>query len=229
MSAILSIDTSTATGSVAVHANGQLLVYHENHLERSHSENLAVEIDHIFKQTEIEIRDIDAVAISKGPGSYTGLRIGVALAKGICYASGAKLISINTLESMAQSVRYHGHQDTWYCPMIDARRMEVYCQVFDHDGLPHSEIEARIIDQNAFKEILQAHRVLFFGNGSRKCREIITHPNARFIDDVYPMAKIIGQMAHQKFINHEYEDVAYFEPFYLKEFIAKRPSGKNLI
>lgn len=228
---ILSIETSTHVGSVALHIDGELMAYHENHQQKSHSEYLAVAIDNMIKECNIRRDAIDVVAVAKGPGSYTGLRIGVSLAKGICFGTGAKLVSVGTLEVMTFQLQtlLPFRDKTLLCPMIDARRMEVYCQLFDRKLNAINEIEAKIIDGHSFSEFLEEFEIYFFGNGASKCKEIIKSDNAVFLEDVYPSARYIGDIALDKIKIGKTENVAYFEPYYLKEFIAKKPSGKNLV
>lgn len=229
MAAILSIETSTRVGSVALHVEGQLLLYHENFVEKSHSEGLVKNIGNLLDEARLKPADLDAVAVSKGPGSYTGLRIGISAAKGLCYGHNLKLISVDTLLSMAYEVNALGISDGYYCPMIDARRMEVYCGLFDRELACANGVQAVVVDQESFSEHLAAHRIYFFGNGAKKCRETLRHPNAVFISGVYPKAKNIGHLACSKLAGNDIENLAYFEPYYLKEFIAKKPSGKNLV
>lgn len=168
---------------------------------------------------------LDAVAVSCGPGSYTGLRIGVSMAKGICYGRNVPLIGIPTLEVLSVPVLlYHElPEDALLCPMIDARRMEVYAAIYDRALNVKREISADIVDENSYLEYLEQHPVYFFGNGAAKCREKITHPNAHFIDDLHPLAKMMFPLAEKAVAINDYKDVAYFEPFYLKEFVASQP------
>lgn len=229
MGLILSLETSTNVGSAALHQSGKLLLYHENQIEKSHSEHLATVINNLLQLADVKVNDLDAIAVSRGPGSYTGLRIGVSLAKGLCYAYDTKLIAVNTLQSMAKEVAGHIYEDVFLCPMIDARRMEVYCQLFNSDLKEKSEVSAEIIEEDSFSENLKTNKVLFFGNGAQKCKEIIKAPNARFIEDIVPRARFIGELAQAKYEAGEFENLAYFEPYYLKEFLAKKPSGKNLV
>jgi tRNA threonylcarbamoyladenosine biosynthesis protein TsaB len=182
----------------------------------SHSEKLTLFIEQILKEQQKSFSDLDAVAVSKGPGSYTGLRIGVSSAKGICYAIDKPLISISTLEAMAYGMSLQ-YPDAIYCPMLDARRMEVYCAFY---GNIVSDVEAKVLDQNSFKEELDIHSVIFFGDGSHKFKEILDHPNAKFVDDVFPSAKDMSYLAQLAFDQNRFEDLAYFEPFYLKDFVA---------
>jgi len=168
---------------------------------------------------------LDAVAVSCGPGSYTGLRIGVSMAKGICYGRNIPLIGIPTLEVLCVPILlyYDLPDDALICPMIDARRMEVYAAVYDRALNVKRVIGADIVDENSYLEFLNEHPVYFFGNGAAKCREKITHPNAHFIDDISPLAKLMSPLAEKAFAKSDFKDVAYFEPFYLKEFVASMP------
>lgn len=168
---------------------------------------------------------LDAVAVSCGPGSYTGLRIGVSMAKGVCYGRNLPLIGLHTLEVLCVPVLlYHDlPEDALLCPMIDARRMEVYAAVYDRALEVKREIAADIVDENSYLEFLDEHPVYFFGNGAAKCREKITHPNAHFIDEICPLAKWMFPLAEKAIVKQDFKDVAYFEPFYLKEFVASKP------
>ena len=170
-------------------------------------------------------KPLDAVAVSCGPGSYTGLRIGVSMAKGVCYGRNLPLIGLHTLEVLCVPVLlYHDlPEDALLCPMIDARRMEVYAAVYDRALEVKREIAADIVDENSYLEFLDEHPVYFFGNGAAKCREKITHPNAHFIDEICPLAKWMFPLAEKAIVKQDFKDVAYFEPFYLKEFVASKP------
>ncbi len=230
MTLILSIETSTPASSVALHEDGKLISSLHIHLSKSHSQYLAPSIDCLFKVSGLELKSVDGVAISKGPGSYTGLRIGTSTAKGICYALDARLIAINTLESMVYGMAGYYEKNTIFCPMIDARRMEVYCLVADTDLNIVEPTQAKIIDENSFGHLLQDHKVIFFGNGAMKCQPLLgRYDNAVFIDDVHPSAENIGALAWKAWDKKQFEDVAYFEPYYLKDFIAKKPSGKSML
>lgn len=217
MELILCIETATKSCSVSLSQNGKTLQTIELVSDQySHSEKLTLFIEQILKNQQKSFSDLDAVAVSKGPGSYTGLRIGVSTAKGICYAIDKPLISISTLETMAYDMSLQ-YPEAIYCPMLDARRMEVYCAFY---GNIESDIEAKVLDQNSFKEELDKHSIIFFGDGSDKFKEIIDHPNAKFVDSVFPSATNMGVLAQLAFQNKKFEDVAYFEPFYLKDFVA---------
>ncbi len=220
MPLILSIETSTKVCSVALHRGETLLASSEILIERSHSKFITVLIEQLFTHSGEKTADLDAVAVSKGPGSYTGLRIGVSTAKGLCYALEKPLIAIGTLESMAYEVNRFNSTKALLCPMIDARRMEVYCALYDSALTCVEEVHAKIIEREAFEELLAKQKLLFFGDGSGKCKEFLgTYANAVFIENVFPSAVNIGALALQAFEAKRFEDVAYFEPFYLKDFM----------
>ena len=192
----------------------------------SHAVQLGVFVDEALSYIDNHGIPFDAVAVSCGPGSYTGLRIGVSMAKGICYGRELKLIAIPTLEVLCVPILlYHEElpEDALLCPMIDARRMEVYAAIYDRALRTVRPIGADIVDENSYLEYLEQHPVYFFGDGASKCREKITHPNAHFLPDIVPLAKYMGPLAEKAVANGRYEDVAYFEPFYLKEFVASKP------
>jgi tRNA threonylcarbamoyladenosine biosynthesis protein TsaB len=223
MGLILAIETSTKNCSVALFNKGELLNYKEEKKEEFiHSEKLVKFIEEVLQKEQAHIKDLDAIAVSKGPGSYTGLRIGTSTSKGLCYALDIPLISISTLKSMAfgMAKRYNF---TFFCPMIDARRMEVYAAMFDDKNNLIREINADIVDKNTYKKFLNK-KVVFFGDGALKCKPIISSNNAFFIDDIFPSSIYIGELAQIKFLNNEFEDVAYFEPYYLKEFLLGKKS-----
>jgi tRNA threonylcarbamoyladenosine biosynthesis protein TsaB len=235
MALILNLDTSTQICSVALALDGQLLALKESREDKSHASLLAVFIRDILEENAKVVTDLDAIAVSKGPGSYTGLRIGVSTAKGLAFASGIPLISVDTLSSMVSGV-IHGRQldkmalskdkTLFLCPMIDARRMEVYTAVFNPSGKMIEPITARIIKDDSFKDILEQNRMLFFGNGASKCRDILQHPNAIFMEGIETSARYMVLMAESAWQQKCFEDVAYFEPFYLKDFIATIPKNK---
>ncbi len=233
MALILSLETSTTVCSAALHHDGNLLGSKELLTPQSASSQLAPIIDQLLKDSKISSKEINAVAVASGPGSYTGLRIGVATAKGLCFALQIPLIAINTLELMAYQVvnsstspspeeRGQGGE-VLLCPMLDARRMEVYCLLTDLNLNIIEQTQAKIIDQESFKEWLDRRTIFFFGNGADKCKDIIKHINAIFIQDINPSASQLGEMAFQKFIRNEVEDLSSFEPHYLKEFMIKKP------
>jgi len=215
---ILNIETSTKNCSVSIAKNGEILAIKElNNGQYSHAEVLHPFIQDILVEANIKMNKIDAVAVSKGPGSYTGLRIGVSAAKGFCFAFNKPLISIDTLTSLSYSITI---EEGFIVPMIDARRMEVYSCVFNNKHQKERVIKAEIIDDNSFNAYLSENKVYFLGNGSQKCKEIITHKNAVFVDDKYPSAKEMAILSYEKYKKSDIEDVAYFEPFYLKDFIV---------
>lgn len=218
MALILCIETATKSCSIALAREGQLFACKEAvSQEYSHSEQLTVFIEDLLQEQHLTVQDLNAIAISSGPGSYTGLRIGVSTAKGLCYSLDIPLISISTLEAMAQLMT-EKHSDKTLCPMIDARRMEVYCALFGTDH--KTEVEAKVIDTSSFAKELEQGQVLFFGDGADKCREVLSHANAHFELNVYPSALGMIALAEYKFQQQQFEDVAYFVPFYLKEFVA---------
>lgn len=233
MAVILHIETATEGCSVAVSQDGANIFKTDNFDElgqagkkdTNHSKRLGVFVDEAMSFTDNHGIPFDAVAVSSGPGSYTGLRIGVSMAKGICYGQNLKLISVPTLEVLSVPVLLiHDDlpEDAIICPMLDARRMEVYTAMYTRALRTIIEPQAKIIDENSFAEQLEKHPVYFFGNGSDKCKEVIKHPNAHFIDGIKLDAKYMAPLAEKKFLREEYEDVAYFEPFYLKEFVATK-------
>lgn len=226
MSLILSIETSAKICSVAIHNHGTLVSTKEIHIEHSHASKLAVLIDEVIRESSIEPKQLAAVAVSSGPGSYTGLRIGTSTAKGLCYALDVPLISIGSLELLAHQMNSQNASRAYLCPMIDARRMEVYCEVFDPYLNIVQPIEAKVIEPVSFEELLGRHKIIFFGDGSDKCRDQITHPNAAFVSGVYAAASEMGAPVYRKFQNRQFESLSDFEPRYLKEFMIKKPAVK---
>ena len=230
MSCILNIETSTDVCSVAISDNGQVIFNKEDHSGPNHAVKLGVYVDEALSFIDAHGIPLEAVAVSCGPGSYTGLRIGVSMAKGICYGRDVKLISIPTLELMAVPVLLGEHpaeEDALIVPMLDARRMEVYAKVMDRALKEVRPIQADIVDADTYKEYLDRGTVYFFGNGAEKCMEVINHPNARLVKGIEPLAKNMAPLAEKRFVEGKFEDVAYFVPFYLKDFVAKMP--KKLI
>ena len=226
MSCILNIETSTDVCSVAVSDNGQVVFNKEDHSGPNHAVKLGVYVDEALSFIDAHGIPLEAVAVSCGPGSYTGLRIGVSMAKGICYGRDVKLISIPTLELMAVPVLLGEHpteEDALIVPMLDARRMEVYAKVMDRALKEVRPIQADIVDADTYKEYLDRGTVYFFGNGAEKCMEVINHPNARLVKGIEPLAKNMAPLAEKRFVEGKFEDVAYFVPFYLKDFVAKMP------
>lgn len=226
MSCILNIETSTNVCSVAVSQDGQCIFEKEDHSGPNHAEKLGTFVDEALSFTDNHAIPFDAVAVSCGPGSYTGLRIGVSMAKGICYGRGLKFIGVPTLEVLCVPVLLHEmveEEDALLCPMLDARRMEVYAQILDRGLKEIRPIHADVVEADTYKEWLDAHPVYFFGNGAAKCKDVITHPNAHFISGIEPLAKNMMPLAEKRNANEKWEDVAYFVPFYLKDFVAKLP------
>ena len=230
MSCILNIETSTDVCSVAISDSGQVIFNKEDHSGPTHAVKLGVYVDEALDFLDSHGLPLEAVAVSCGPGSYTGLRIGVSMAKGICYGRGVKLIAVPTLELMAVPVLLGEHpeeEDALIVPMLDARRMEVYAEVLDRALKVVRPIQADIVDADTYKEYLDQHHVYFFGNGAAKCMETINHPNAHLVEGIEPLAKNMAPLAEKRFVEGKFEDVAYFVPFYLKDFVAKMP--KKLI
>jgi len=217
---LLLIETATTMCSVALSENGKILAIKEINNGYTHAENVTVFINEVSEKANKKLTEIDAVAISKGPGSYTGLRIGVATAKGLCYALNKPLIAINTLEAMAFG-QLQKEENALYCPMIDARRMEVYCALFDTKNNFITDTSAEIISENSFAEFLERHKIYFFGDGAAKCKATLSqHKNAIFIDDIFPIAQNMICLAQDAFEKKQFENLAYFEPYYLKEFVG---------
>lgn len=220
MATILNIETTTTNCSVSLSKLGETLVLKEDYSANySHAESLHVFIDEVLKTSQMKPSDIDAIAVSKGPGSYTGLRIGVSAAKGLCYALDKPLISVSTLESLSHQVQI---SDGIIVPMLDARRMEIYSAVFNAEHQIIRDIQAQILENNLFLEYLEKTKVYFIGNAVNKTKSIIQNKNAVFIDNKLPSANELGKLAFLKFLRNDFENVAYFEPYYLKDFIDLR-------
>lgn len=229
MSCILNIDTSTDACSVAVSEDGAC-IFHKEELEgHNHAERLGSFVDEALSFADSHAIPFDAVAVSSGPGSYTGLRIGVSMAKGVCYGRDLRLVSIPTLELLCVPVLLGEdlEDDALLCPMIDARRMEVYSAIYDRALHEVRGTQADVVDADTYLEWLDQHPVYFFGNGAAKCMDTINHPNARLLPGRKPLAKYMFPLAEKRIALDRYEDVAYFTPFYLKDFVAK-PSKKLL-
>lgn len=226
MSCILNIDTSTNVCSVAVSQDGACIFDKEDHSGPNHAERLGAFVDEALSFIDNHAIPLDAVAVSCGPGSYTGLRIGVSMAKGICYGRDVKLLAVPTLELLCVPVLLRemvADDDALLCPMLDARRMEVYAQLFTRSLREVRPIQADVVDADTYREYLDKHPVYFFGNGAMKCKEVIDHPNAHFIEGIEALAKNMLPLAERRMAREEFEDVAYFVPFYLKDFVAKQP------
>ena len=215
MACILNIETSTNVCSIAVTENGTCIYKDEDKRGGNHAEKIGTFIDEALSFADSHAIPVDAVAVSSGPGSYTGLRIGVSIAKGICFGADLKLISVPTLETMCVPVLLHQlniEANALLVPMIDARRMEVYSQIFNRSLKSVRDIQANIVDNTTFKQYLDKGPVYFFGNGANKCMDIINHPNAKLISDIYPLAKNMMPIAERRFAMKQFEDVAYFVP-----------------
>ena len=233
MALILNIESSTNICSVSIARNGTILGIKESRDEKSHASLITVFIGELLDQLQIDSSNLDAIAVSKGPGSYTGLRIGVSVAKGIAYGAAIKLIGIPTLQAMAFGVTrkfsaLRSRKDILLCPMIDARRMEVFTALYTTSILLYKEISAEIVHPGIFANVLEQNEIWFFGNGSEKCKDVIQHPNARFIEGIEPSSSWMAKLAEKAFKKKQFEDTAYFEPFYLKDFIATIPRRKIL-
>lgn len=225
MSLILSIETATPVCAVALHDEGVLLGHYRLLKDKSHSEKLAVLINNLVKDCGRNIKDLSAVAVSEGPGSYTGLRIGTSTAKGLCYALNIPLIAVNSLTALAAQMTEIVADEELLLPMFDARRMEVYCQVLDKNLSSLVDTAPVVIDEKSFIKYLDKNKIYLFGDGAGKCKPVITHPNAFYVDDIYPGAATVGKLAFKKYLQKEFVNVAYFEPAYLKEFRAGKPKS----
>src|SRR5665647_1242024 len=234
MASILCLETSTEVCSVALAINGIIVEEREDKSGKNHALLLTCFAEEVMKAQNRPFNQLDAIAVSGGPGSYTGLRIGVSTAKGLCYAAGLPLIAIPSLEAMAHHIISDTYaagtgknEPLYYCPMIDARRMEVYAAIYDQKMQVIRKIQADIIDHLSFSELLANHKILFFGNGADKCRTTIQYPNALFLDNIKTSASHMAELAETAYQNERFVDVAYYEPFYLKDFVATIPT-KNI-
>jgi tRNA threonylcarbamoyladenosine biosynthesis protein TsaB len=232
MALILNLETATTVCSVSLGKDGKLLALKELQGDYTHAENLTLFIEEVLNQAEIKLSEIDAIAISKGPGSYTGLRIGVSSAKGLCYALNKPLIAIDTLQHLSLNLSVSivkKAEDIVLCPMIDARRMEVYCALYNISNDCIKPTWAEIIDEYSFADLFSnlSNRIYFFGDGSTKCKEVLSlKKNALFIENVFPSAKNMIPLSEKAFLNNQFEDIAYFEPFYLKDFVAGKKKAQ---
>lgn len=231
---VICIETATNLCSVALCNSSGIISLKESNDFKSHASMLTVFIEEALKEKGIVAKDLEAVAVGKGPGSYTGLRIGVSVAKGIAYGASIPLIGIETTLSMfwgmagkAEAIT-GDEENTLFCPMIDARRMEVYNAIYDLHGKKEKEISAEIIDENSFADIPESKKIIFFGDGASKCREVIKRKNIYFADDFRISASHMQKPVYQAIENRNFEDIAYFEPFYLKDFITTIPR-KNIL
>ncbi len=235
MAYLLNLESSTEVCSVSLSKDRELIDYIENDEGQSHARLLSVFAEDLLKRNNISFQQLSAVAVSKGPGSYTGLRIGVSLAKGICYANNIPLIAICPLKSMTWHIvnnlkKYNLEKESslLFAPMIDARRMEVYTTLFDNTLKEISPVSADIIDENSFNPYLNDHKLVLFGNGSDKCRQHLGSSNVLFIEDIKTSAQFMCSLSYKAFENNDFVDLAYFEPFYLKDFVAGKPK-KNIL
>ncbi|HSV88163.1 MAG TPA: tRNA (adenosine(37)-N6)-threonylcarbamoyltransferase complex dimerization subunit type 1 TsaB [Bacteroidales bacterium] len=239
MAYLLLIETSTKVCSIGLSLHGELISLKEDHgVNFGHAGKLTLLIEDAMNQARISFNNLAGVAVSKGPGSYTGLRIGVSAAKGICFAKDLPLIATDTLQAMTMScmlqksnelpLDFPGSLPLIFVPMIDARRMEVYCAHFDKQGTPLKPTQALVVEKNTFESILEHNSIVFFGDGVAKCKEFLTHRNAIVFDDVFPSVRGMAKLAFQRFINRSFENLAWFEPFYLKDFVAGAPKVKGL-
>ncbi|MGK7391809.1 MAG: tRNA (adenosine(37)-N6)-threonylcarbamoyltransferase complex dimerization subunit type 1 TsaB [Candidatus Cyclobacteriaceae bacterium M2_1C_046] len=227
MSLILSIETATPVCAVALHKEGNLLAEAKLLKDKSHSDKLAVLIDQLLEHNNIKKSQLSAVAVSEGPGSYTGLRIGVSTAKGLCFGLDIPLIAISSLTALGAQVRNCIGDHDLMIPMFDARRMEVYAQVLNKKLEVIEKTQPVIIDEDSFGNFLKDHTVYIFGDGADKCKPVLIDDKFKFVDNVIPSAASVGELAYQRYLEKDFSDVAYFEPFYLKEFRAGKP--KSLI
>lgn len=225
MACILHIETSTDVCSVAVSEDSHSIYHEEDHSGPNHAERLGSMVDEALSFTDSHAIPFDAVAVSCGPGSYTGLRIGVSMAKGVCYGRDLKLIAVPTLELLCVPIllREGIEDDALLCPMLDARRMEVYAAIYDRSLKEVRPVGADVVNADTYRQWLDQHPVYFFGNGAKKCMDIIDHPNAHYIDGIEPQARWMQPLAERRLLDGRTEDVAYFVPFYLKDFVALKP------
>jgi tRNA threonylcarbamoyladenosine biosynthesis protein TsaB len=235
MSYFLCIETATSVCSVVLAHNDKVLSRKESTDEKAHASNLGVFIKQVMDEAAVSTSQLDAVAVSKGPGSYTGLRIGVSTAKGLCYGAGIPLISVETLQIMAYGMYLNAISNytnklkpdfALYCPMIDARRMEVYTATYNHKNQIVKETTAMIVEENSFGSLLQQTQIVFAGSGSEKCKTLLQHKNAIFMDDFSHSALYMVDIVLDAYRKKKFEALAYFEPYYLKDFIATVPKRK---
>lgn len=235
MAYILHLESSTSVCSVALGKDGQLIDMQESSEGQNHARLLSVFVEDVLKRNDLRADQLAAIAVSEGPGSYTGLRIGVSLAKGLCFVNQIPLIAVSPLQAMADQVILRKEElkleltdNTILFPMIDARRMEVYTAAYDKDNNELRSVSSEIIDENSFANDLANNKLIFFGNGSAKCAPVITNANALFVNDIQTSAQFMCGLAWKAFQNNRFVDLAYFEPFYLKDFIAGKPQ-KNIL
>ena len=234
MALILNIETATSVCSVGLSEGTDLIAFRESHEKNIHAAKVTSFSEEVFHESGFSMNQLDAVAVSMGPGSYTGLRIGVSAAKGFCYALDIPLISVPTLQSLALSASQDlsnittGGKEPLFCPMIDARRMEVYTALYNSQNDEVRATKALIIEEDSFEEELQSFEVYYFGDGAEKCRHILDPKGMIYLKGITPSSERMAYLSSRKFQNKIFEDVAYFEPYYLKDFIAGKPKVKGL-
>lgn len=230
---LLSLETATSVCSVALlSSEGQLLAAHHLYTDRPHADRLSVLVTQLLENTSAKPTRLQGIVISEGPGSYTGLRIGTSLAKGMCYALGVPLITVGTLAGLAKAAAdslAEGTADAYFVPLLDARRMEVYTAVFDQEGQEQREVAAEVLEKADFQTWLTARPTYFFGDGLAKSRPFLAHPNARLLPAIRPTAAAVGVLGYKKYLARTFADLAYFEPFYLKDFQAIKPRKDKLL
>jgi tRNA threonylcarbamoyladenosine biosynthesis protein TsaB len=228
---ILHIETATSVCSICLSINGKLISIREENIEKIHASAITIFIDEVTKESDIEFSELNAIAVSKGPGSYTGLRIGVSTAKGLCFALNKPLIGISTLQAMAIGFSKNfslSKGDIFICPLLDARRMEVYSAFYNHEGNIIRDIKADIIDENSYHEYLQKQKVYFIGNGVAKCKSLLSkYKNAFFDENFLPSSQYMISLAEKAYAENQFKDVAYFEPYYLKDFVTTSPQKEK--
>lgn len=228
MATILQIETATQVCSVAISLNGETIALKEETAQNIHASKLTLFIEDVVKAAGLKYTDLDAIAVSKGPGSYTGLRIGVSTAKGLCFALDKPLIAVGTLQMMANGyMQKHANYGGLICPMIDARRMEVFTSVYDNKLNEIEVVNAKIVDDKSFILELESNYITFIGDGAAKCAAVLAHDNAHFDAENYNSAANMSKLAHLAFVAGDFNDVAYFEPFYLKDFVFTTPKKKS--
>ncbi|HHZ65023.1 MAG TPA: tRNA (adenosine(37)-N6)-threonylcarbamoyltransferase complex dimerization subunit type 1 TsaB [Flavobacteriales bacterium] len=223
MALLISLETATQMCSVALAKDGEVLAVKESSEDKSHSSQITVFIEEVLAKAGAAMKDVEGVAVSEGPGSYTGLRIGVSTAKGLCYGLDIPLIAVNTLQTMAlgASIERASGDNTLYCPLIDARRMEVYYALYNGDNEMAGEVRAEIVDESFLQRQFKDNKIVFFGDAVEKCQKVLgQNPNAVFLQNHLPTASNMAILAEKKYGSNQFEDVAYFEPFYLKDFVA---------
>ena len=225
---ILNIETSTHICSVSLALNGETVQLLENTEDKTHAELVSVYVEKVLEAENIKAPELSAVAISAGPGSYTGLRIGTSVAKGICYGLNIPLIAIPSLYAMAYGAKNTLNKNALYCPFIDARRMEVYTAVYNAKLEVKKDTHALIVEKDSFNDLINDNTLVFFGTGAEKCKTILNHPNAIFLEEMHVSSRNMSKLAYQKFLSGHFKDTAYYEPLYLKEFLAIK-SKKSLL